>query len=402
MTSGERKFDAIVCLSQIDWDFLWQRTQEIMSQYAAMGYPVLFIENTGVRVPGIKDMSRVCHRLKKALMSTQQAKIKSDNIEVFCPLALPFPYANPAIRFNAALINSRILQFSKERSIPVNKILFWSYMTTPLSVKLAGNQPWAGIIVDLVSDPCKVKGAEPIESSHKKMMEMANTVICASVPLMNNTLSLLGNRNGEKVYLVEDGFSTRLEQLECIKNEEVIFPWEKDGKPVVAYIGGINNKIWWEAVSNFANKLPEVTFVFVGPKEFKDLPCQGYRKNVFWHPPFDSYIQLRYFLQKCSVGLIPYIYDKYVSEMRPAKINEYIVMGLPIVATRLPELERFARENGSGIIYLAGSLDEFVIQIKKAIVVDSDELRQKRRQLAKENSWDRICRELEILIYNRV
>jgi hypothetical protein len=42
--SDYKKFDAIVCLSAIDWDFLWQRTQEVMSRFAGMGYPVLFIE----------------------------------------------------------------------------------------------------------------------------------------------------------------------------------------------------------------------------------------------------------------------------------------------------------------------------------------------------------------------
>src|SRR5438132_1713462 len=38
----------IVCISSIDWDFIWQGHQEIMSTLAAQGHRVLFVENTGV------------------------------------------------------------------------------------------------------------------------------------------------------------------------------------------------------------------------------------------------------------------------------------------------------------------------------------------------------------------
>ena len=39
----------ILCLSSIDWDFIWQGHQQIMSTLARKGNRVLFIENTGVR-----------------------------------------------------------------------------------------------------------------------------------------------------------------------------------------------------------------------------------------------------------------------------------------------------------------------------------------------------------------
>ena len=42
---------SVVCISSIDWDFIWQGHQEIMSTLAAQGHRVLFLENTGVRAP---------------------------------------------------------------------------------------------------------------------------------------------------------------------------------------------------------------------------------------------------------------------------------------------------------------------------------------------------------------
>ena len=39
----------VVCLSSIDWDFLWQGHQQIMATLARAGNRVVFVENTGVR-----------------------------------------------------------------------------------------------------------------------------------------------------------------------------------------------------------------------------------------------------------------------------------------------------------------------------------------------------------------
>ena len=55
----------IVCVSTIDWDFLWQEHQGVMSVLARAGNRVLFIENTGVRSPGWKDRARLLARLRK-------------------------------------------------------------------------------------------------------------------------------------------------------------------------------------------------------------------------------------------------------------------------------------------------------------------------------------------------
>jgi hypothetical protein len=54
----------IVCISSIDWDFIWQGHQEIMSTLAAQGHRVLFVENTGVRAPRARDLPRLGQRIR--------------------------------------------------------------------------------------------------------------------------------------------------------------------------------------------------------------------------------------------------------------------------------------------------------------------------------------------------
>ena len=81
----------IICISSIEWDFLWQGHQEITSRLAQAGNRVLFIENTGVRSPGIRDAERVGTRLKKWMRSLRSNGVGevAPNIYVCSPLVLP-------------------------------------------------------------------------------------------------------------------------------------------------------------------------------------------------------------------------------------------------------------------------------------------------------------------------
>ncbi len=52
----------VICISSIDWDTHWQIHQQIASSLVAGGNRVLFVENTGVRAPGVRDLSRIRQR----------------------------------------------------------------------------------------------------------------------------------------------------------------------------------------------------------------------------------------------------------------------------------------------------------------------------------------------------
>ena len=98
--------ESLICISSIDWDFIWQGHQEIMSTYARNGNRVLFIENTGVRVPSIRDLPRLKKRLKNWAKGVRGIRKEQENLYVFSPVVLPFPYSRIA-----RWINNHILLF---------------------------------------------------------------------------------------------------------------------------------------------------------------------------------------------------------------------------------------------------------------------------------------------------
>src|SRR5215471_14439980 len=94
----------VLCVSSIDWDFIWQGHQEIMSTLAARGHRVLFVENTGVRPPRVRDLPRVRRRLANWWRSTNGFRQINDNLFVFSPLIIPLPYSRLARWINRTLL----------------------------------------------------------------------------------------------------------------------------------------------------------------------------------------------------------------------------------------------------------------------------------------------------------
>ena len=91
----------ILCISSIDWDFNWQGHQEIMATLAGQGNRVLFVENTGVRAPKLRDLPRLRRRLMNWLRSTKGFRQEAKNLFVYSPLILPFPYSRLSRRIRS-------------------------------------------------------------------------------------------------------------------------------------------------------------------------------------------------------------------------------------------------------------------------------------------------------------
>ena len=66
----------------------------------------------------------------------------------------------------------------------------------------------------------------------------------------------------------------------------------------------------------------------------------------------------------------------------PRKIDEYLAMSKPTVATMTKAMEYFA-----DCTYLANNSDEYITLIEKALAEDSPDKQKHRREVAKTHSW---------------
>ena len=92
------------------------------------------------------------------------------------------------------------------------------------------------------------------------------------------------------------------------------------------------------------------------------------------------------YIKGFDVGLIPYRRSEYTAHVYPTKLNEYLAMGIPVVATDLEEIRRFTATHGA-VVGMASAPDQFVDSVRKALVPSSPADVRRRVQIAQDNSW---------------
>ena len=127
----------IICISSIDWDFIWQGHQEIMSTLAASGNRVLFIENTGVRAPKMSDLPRIRKRVVNWFNSIKGIRKIRENLYTYSPLILPFPYSRIARWMNRFLLIVNLKRWMD--SMQFGNPIVWTFLPTPIALDIANN-----------------------------------------------------------------------------------------------------------------------------------------------------------------------------------------------------------------------------------------------------------------------
>jgi uncharacterized SAM-binding protein YcdF (DUF218 family)/glycosyltransferase involved in cell wall biosynthesis len=371
----------ILCVSSIDWDFIWQGHQEIMSRMAAQGHRVLFVENTGVRAPKVRDLPRVRQRIRNWWRGTKGFRQERPNLFIYSPLLLPLPYF-----WLARWINRRLLSRALRRwmeAVGFTRPILWTFLPTPLALDvIRAVDPQVTIyycIDDLASSS---PGARKIVVSEERLFRQADLVFVTSERLRERAA-----RFRDDVHLFP--FGVNLERFEEVRRSQDIPPDDLRplARPVIGYVGGLHQWVDQGLVAAVATQLPEMSFALVGPAQ-TDVSTLQHCANVTLfgqraHPDLPRYVK------EFDVGIVPYLLTDYTANVYPTKLNEYLSMGIPVVATDLPEIRRFNREHGN-VVEVAGDADAFAAAIRRSLNgVSTPEVVTRRIEVAQSNSWER-------------
>jgi glycosyltransferase involved in cell wall biosynthesis len=132
--------------------------------------------------------------------------------------------------------------------------------------------------------------------------------------------------------------------------------------------------------------MPDVTFVFLGTID-RTEPLLGLDslKNVILAglvPHHELISWFRYF----DIGLMPYKINAFQDYTFPSKLAEYLMGGLPIVATRLPELKHY-----SGVVKIADQPEAMMTDIQELLksgARSNRELIKQRKKVAATLTWE--------------
>lgn len=376
MSEGKRPA-AIVIQAAVDWNFLKQRPHHLAEEFTKLGLPVLFIENTGTRVPGFRDLGRLLSRLKHVILGGRVSDRGDTSVEVLSPTVLPFPFFSFAKAYNRHYLMRHIRRFLKRQELTPQEVAMITYMATPLAVTVTLDFPWFVTVYDIVSDPKHIEAR--VSASENRLLREADLVLFAS-----EALRLTYGGSSDRFVTFRDGFSVDLLKEKQAPPE----PFRSMPSPRFLYLGGLNKKIWSEALVQLADAFSSASIVLMGPVSSGQFQ-PPLRANIHILPPVREYRDLAGFLREVDVALIPYVPNAFVSPMYPAKLNEYLVFGLPIVATSTQELAHLAADLGPGTIYLAESAKDFPAMARQALSEDTMDRHERRRELTARRTWTR-------------
>jgi glycosyltransferase involved in cell wall biosynthesis len=153
--------------------------------------------------------------------------------------------------------------------------------------------------------------------------------------------------------------------------------------PVIGYVGSLTSlRLDIKLLEHIAIQHKDWSIVLVGPEDeyFKKSDLHQL-SNVYFLGSKDG-SELPNYVKGFDVAMNPQLSNHLTIGNYPRKIDEYLAMGKPIVATQTKAMEMF-----KDTVYLGSTKDEYVELIERALSENSEELIHKRIRVAKSHTW---------------
>jgi GT2 family glycosyltransferase len=351
----------VICFSIIDWDFRYQRPQQLMSQFAAHGHRVFYIQ--------LKDVLSFDASPRFSLK-----EIKENVYEVTLS-ALRQPHINQEVM--QGMIAEALLESLGElrRACAIDEAI--GYVMTPswktVALSAGGRWGWP-VIYDCMDEwegfPGVTQAVTKVE--HELVRDCDLLVVTAA------NLQEKWSGRAQSTALIRNGVDFEYYEKRCQPNGLI----DKDTtRPIVGYFGAIADWLDIELIAYVARQRPDYSFVMLGgifdvdTSELEALP----NVRLLGQQPYETMPQYLYHFDAC---LIPFKLNAITHATDPVKMYEYLSAGKPVVSTALSELLPFG-----DYIYLARNREEFLAALDTAIKEDDPGLRDRRREFARRNTW---------------
>ena len=350
----------VICFSIVDWNFRYQRPQQIISQFAAHGHRVFYIRLDGI-LPTYVEPRFSVNKLKEnvyqvTLAAHRQTWINQEDIK--------------GANANELLASLDDLRETFHIDEAIGYVMTPSWTTMALEARAR----WGcRIIYDCMDEWNGFPGmGRAIPKAEQRLVGECDLLVVTGQRLYDKWIGL-----DRPMVLARNAADYDFYLERCQSNSLLAGV----GHPIVGYYGAIADWFDLELMIYVARNRPGYTFVLLGGVFELDISELERLPNVrlLGQQPYETMPQYLYHFDAC---LIPFKSNHTTAATDPVKVYEYLSGGKPVVSVALPELEPFR-----DLLYIADGRDHFLSQLDRALAEDDPNIVERRRSYAAQNTW---------------
>jgi len=373
---NSRKGRDIICFAGCDW---WYHNRGLFCPQViirlAKRHKVLFVNSLGTRIPSLRKDRNAAKKIARKFRSIIRFLRKVQNgMYVLSPVSLPLSShfgrkLNTYCVFLQVKLVSTLLGFRE----PV--VYIGCPPALEVAKKMRNNRFMIYERTDLFEE---MPGAEKsyIAALDRELAETADLVL-----YVNRALWDEGVKKNKNSMLIGHGVDYDF-FVHGAESKFVPEDLAQICRPIVGFYGDISDKTSDLNLLEFAaRKLPDMSFVFVGPVS-ADVAGLRVFKNVQFlgQKPYE---QIPLYGKEFDVAIMPWNNNRWIQFCNPIKLKEYLAMGKPVVSMYYSEIEPYR-----DIVYVAKDYDTFVSCILEAVKERDPNKVQERRERVRNETWD--------------
>jgi len=348
---GGAAFD-IICFSIIEWDFRFQRPQQLMSRLADRGHRVFYVsqsfrpEGPAVTLRGLRP-------------NVWEVSLRGPGKNVYRD-----DLARPEVEALFESIDVLRREEGLGATLSVVQLPFWA----PLVEEARSRLSWP-VVYDCMDFHAGFSTNESAMLSRERQLLAGADLVVVSSRFLENEARPLARRVVRVPNACDfDAFAA------------IPAPAAKPA-PVIGYYGAIADWFDSDLVADLAERRPDWRFLLVGSTYTADVSRLSKLPNVEM-PGEVPYGDLPRWIERMDVLLIPFRRTLLTEATNPVKAYEILAAGRPLVSVPLPEVVALG-----DLVRLAETPEEMEREVLAALASDSSEERDRRREFACGQTW---------------